>query len=224
MGLAIVTITAFRKEKNETFPALFNPEEYTLNQDNNFAVQGIPGLSGPVVQFVNGNLRTLEMELLFDTWDTPTLPKKDVRTEFTDRFLKLMEIDSDLHAPPLLQVSWTSLQFRCVLARANQKFTMFDAEGRPVRARLTCTFNEVIDPEQDAKKQNLQTADFSKAHIVTLGENLNTIANFHYEDPQKWRPIAIANGIDDPRAIFTGQSLLIPSLPFIDPQSREVVS
>jgi contractile injection system tube protein/LysM domain-containing protein len=224
MGLAKVTITAFRKGGPEIFIALFNPEEYTLNQDNNFAVQGIPGLSGPVVQFVNGNLRTLEMELFFDTWDTPTLPKKDVRTEFTDRFVRLMEIDSDLHAPPLLLVSWTSLQFRCVLARANQKFTMFDTEGRPVRARLTCAFNEVIDPEQEAKRLNLQTADFSKAHVVTLGENLNTIANFYYEDPEKWRPIAVANGIDDPRAIFTGQSLLIPSLPFIDPQSREVVS
>lgn len=224
MGLAKVEITAFRKTRKDKFIALFNPEEYTLNQDNNLAVQGIPGLSGPVVQFVNGNLRTLEMELLFDTWDTPTLPKKDVRVEYTDKFLKLMEIDSDLHAPPPLLVSWTSLQFQCVLARVIQKFTMFDADGKPVRARLTCTFNEVIDPEQDAKKLNLQTADFSKVHLVSLGETLNTIAAHFYEDPLKWRPIAIANGVADPRTIFPGQSLLIPSLPFIDPQSREVVS
>jgi len=224
MGLAKVEITAFRKNGTDKFTALFNPEEYTLNQDNNFAVQGIPGLSGPLVQFVNGNLRTLEMELLFDTWDTPSLPKKDVRTEFTDKFVKLMEIDPDLHAPPLLLVSWTSLQFRCVLSRVNQKFTMFDTDGKPVRARLTCTFNEVIDPEQEAKEVNRQTADFSKVHIVTLGESINTIANHFYEDPQKWRPIAIANGIDDPRTIFPGQSLLVPSLPFIDPQSREIVN
>jgi hypothetical protein len=226
MPLAKVTITPQRKalQDGEPFIALFNPEEYTLNQDNNFAVQGIPGLSGPVVQFVHGNLRTLEMELLFDTWDTPALPKLDVRKAFTDRFVKLMEIDPDLHAPPLLIVSWTSLQFRCVLARVNQKFTMFDTDGKPVRARLTCTFNEVIDPEQEALAIPRGTADFSKAHVVTLGENLNTIANRFYDDPQKWRPIAIANGIDDPRAISPGQSLLIPSLPFIDPQSREVVS
>jgi hypothetical protein len=230
MGLTKVEITAFRKiteenpEGKEVFTALFNPEEYTLNRDNNFAVQGIPGLSGPVVQFVHGNLRTLEMELLFDTWDTPTLPKKDVRTEFTDKFVRLMEIDPDLHAPPLLTVSWTSLQFRCVLARVNQKFTMFDTDGKPVRARLACTFNEVIDPEQEARAIPRGTADFSKAHVVTLGENLNTIANRFYDNPLSWRPIAIANGIDNPRAILPGLLLLIPSLPFIDPQSREVVS
>jgi LysM repeat protein len=135
-----------------------------------------------------------------------------------------MEIDSDLHAPPLLLVSWSSLQFRCVLARVNQKFTMFDSDGKPVRARLTCTFNEVIDPEQQALAENRQTADFSKAHVVTQGETLSGIAVRFYNTPLQWRPIAVANGLDDPREIFPGQSLLIPSLPFTDPQSREVVS
>ena len=47
---------------------MFNPEEYTLNKDNNFASQAVPGLSGPLLQFVHGNMRTLEMELFFDTY------------------------------------------------------------------------------------------------------------------------------------------------------------
>jgi LysM repeat protein len=207
----------------QTFYALFNPEEYTLNKDNNFAVQGIPGLSAPLVQFVNGNLRTLEMELFFDTYDTPDLPKKDVRG-FTNQIVGLMDIDSELHAPPVLRVSWSSLQMLCVLARVSQKFIMFMPDGMPVRARLTCTFNEIIDPEQEAKALNLQTADFSKVYVVTQGETLSGIAGKLYENPQMWRPLALANGIADPRAITVGQSLRVPSLPFIDPESGEVVS
>jgi nucleoid-associated protein YgaU len=38
-----------------------------------------------------------------------------------------------------------------------------------------------------------------------------------------WRPIAIVNEIDNPRALATGQSLIIPSLPFIDPESGEIL-
>ena len=224
MGLEKAKIKVFRNKEPKEITVLFNPEEYSINKDNNLAVQGIPGLCAPIIQFVNGNLRTLEMELFFDTWDTPSHPKKDVRTEFTSKIVQLMEIDSDLHAPPLLLVSWSSLQFRCVLARVNQKFTMFDSDGKPVRARLTCTFNEVIDPKQQASAENRQTADFSKAHVVTLGETLSDIAVRFYNTPLQWRPIAVANGLDDPREIFPGQSLLIPSLPFTDPQSREVVS
>lgn len=221
MALQKVTITV--EHTGAQFSVLFNPEEYTINKDNNYAVQGVPGLGAPLIQFVNGNLRTLEMELFFDTYDTPNLPKSDVRDQ-TNKVVGLMDLDSDLHAPPILVVSWSSLQFRCVLARVSQKFIMFADDGTPVRARLTVTFNEYVDPEREARQDNLQTADFSKVHIVTAGETLSGIAGILYEDPSFWRPIAIANGLADPRAITPGMALHIPALPYIDPESREVVN
>ena len=93
----------------DLIPVQFNPEEYSLNKDNNFASQAIPGLSSPILQFVNGNLRTLEMELFFDTLDD----NKDVRT-VTDKIAGLLKIDPDSHAPPILRFVWASLDFTCV--------------------------------------------------------------------------------------------------------------
>jgi len=210
----------------EAFTVLFNPEEYTINKDNNFASFAVPGLGSPLLQFVNGNMTTLEMELFFDTYE-PHPPRVlraplDVR-DITDPFMNLMEIDSQLHAPPVLMFSWSSLQFRCVLLRASQKFIMFWSDGRPVRARITTTFAEYVDPEQESKKVNRQTADFTKVHIVTQGETLSAIAANCYRNPETWRPIAIANGVDDPHVLTVGQALRIPSLPFTDPDSGEVL-
>jgi|SRR5262245_31125622 len=226
MGLVKAQITV--EHTGEKINALLNPEEYTLNKDNNFASQTVPGLSSPLLQFINGNLRTLEMELLFDTYLPPTTDAtgsfpRDVREE-TDKVIKLMDIDSELHAPPILRVSWASLDFRCVLARASQKFVMFLDDGRPVRARLSCTFNEFIDEEREAKEVNRQTADFSKAHTVLEDETVSSLAARFYGDPKIWRPIAIANRLVDPRAIHVGQILRIPSLPFTDPETGEVTS
>ena len=113
--MALERIQILNEQTGQKIVALFNPEEYTLNKDNNFAAQAIPGLSGPLLQFVNGNLRTLEMELFFDT----TEPPADVRDQ-TQKVVSLLDIDSTLHAPPVLRVSWSSLQFRCVLARVSQ--------------------------------------------------------------------------------------------------------
>lgn len=206
----------------EVFTAQFNPEEMNLNQDNTIASQPIPGLSGPVLQFVNGNVRTLEMELFFDTWDSPKASKSDVRL-LTNRLTKLMEIDGDLHAPPVLRVQWGSLDFRCVLVRANQKFQMFADDGRPVRARVTVTFNRFIDAEREIKESNNQTVDFSKLHVVIEGETLSGIAARYYEDPRMWRPIALANALSDPRALESGLPLRIPALPYHDPETGEVV-
>ena len=206
-----------------SFEVEYNPEEYTLSKDNNFAAQTIPGLESPLLQYVSGNLQTLEMELFFDTWDTPDATKVDVRT-LTSQVTSLMEIIPDLHAPPVLTVAWASLQLTCVLAKVSQKFIMFTDQGVPVRARLTVTFQEFQTPDQQAQETPKLSADLSKAHVVVQGETLSNIANDFYDDPTAWRPIAIANDLDDPRSIAPGQLLRIPSLPFTDPESGEVVS
>jgi hypothetical protein len=219
MPLEHLTITVERT--STAIKVLYDPEEYTISKDNNFATQGVPGLGAPIVQFVNGNQRTLEVELFFDTWDTPELPKKDVRLQ-TQQVADLMVIDPELHAPPVLVVGMASLQFRCVLSRASQRFVLFTKGGMPVRARVSCTFIEYLDPELEAKAANLQSVDFSKVHVVGGGESLSEIAGDFYDDPQLWRPIAIANGIANPRSIRPGQSLRVPSLPFVDPDTREV--
>ena len=216
MALVKATITA--EASGERLQVMFNPEEYSLNRDNTFASQVVPGLGSPLLQFVNGNLRTLDMELLFDTYEQLT----DVRDQ-TQKLIHFMEIDSSLHAPPVLLVSWASLHFRCVLTKAAQKFILFLPDGRPVRARVTTSFSEFVDPEREAKAVNRQTADFSKVHTVKDGQTISAIATRHYENPTLWRAIAIANAVDDPRALTPGQALRIPPLPFIVPETGEVI-
>jgi LysM repeat protein len=217
MGLVKARITV--EHTGQQFDVMMNPEEYSVNKDNNFASQAIPGLSSPILQFVHGNVRTLEMELFFDTTDE----RRDVRDD-TQKIAGLLKIDSELHAPPILRVSWASLQFRCVLVRVNQKFLKFLSDGRPVRARLNVTFNEFIDEEREAKEVNRQTADFSKVYVVKLDDTISAIAARFYEDAKLWRPIAMANDLDDPRFLTPGDELAIPSLPFTDPVTGEVVA
>jgi len=123
----------------------------------------------------------------------------------------------------VLLFTWGSLTFTCVLARVSQKFVMFLPTGIPVRARLQVTFNEFRNVELEAKEIKRETADFSRRHEVGEGETLSAIAGAVYEDPRMWRPIAIANDLDDPRAVPTGARLLIPQLPYRNPETGEVL-
>ena len=148
----------------DKIPVLWNPEEYTLNKDINYAQAAEMGLSGPITQFVNGNMSTLEMELLVDSYEaheegaTKVAAKSDVR-DLTAKITNLMAINSDTHAPPLLMFTWGKLSFQCLLARVSQRFIMFLPDGTPVRARLNVTFNEYLDPETEGKAIPKLTAD-----------------------------------------------------------------
>ena len=57
--MALERVLILNEKTQEKFNVTFNPEEYSLNKDNNFASQVIPGLTSPLLQFVHGNLRTL---------------------------------------------------------------------------------------------------------------------------------------------------------------------
>jgi len=121
----------------DRLPVMFNPEEYTLEISNTFAEIGIPGRELSPLQYVRGNMRTLQMELFFDTYEA----RSDVR-QVVRRIIALLQKETTTQAPPILLVSWGSLQFKCVLESASQRFILFLPDGTPVRARMNVTFKE----------------------------------------------------------------------------------
>jgi nucleoid-associated protein YgaU len=212
----------------QRIPVQFNPEEYTLNRDVNYAQTAIPGLSAPLLQFVSGNLQTLEMELFLDSYEEHKAGSRVVNAARSDvrllvrQVTDLMSIEPTTHAPPVLLFTWASLSFTCVLARAAQRYTMFLPDGTPVRARLTVTFNEFRNIDLEAKEVKRETSDYSKRHIVSEGETLSAIAGVEYGDPRLWRVIAIANRLQHARNLAPGAQLLLPKLPFRDPDTGRV--
>lgn len=216
-------------DTGEEVEVLFNPEEYSLSKDNNFAQIAVPGLRSPLLQFVNGNMQTLEMELLVDSYEshksgskTVNQARQDVR-DLTSRITSLLNINPETHAPPVVIFTWGSLSFTCVLAKVSQRFIMFRPDGVPVRARLQVTFNEFTNADLEAKEVKRETVDFSQLYVVGQGETLSGIAARVYRNSALWRPIALRNQVENPMALTVGQRLLIPRLPFRDPETGEVM-
>lgn len=198
---------------------LFNPDEYTLKKQINYAQAAVPGLIAPLLQFTHGGLQTLDMELLVDSYEQ----QSDVRM-LTRKITDFMRIDAAQHAPPVLLFTWGSLTFTCVLASVSQRFIMFLPDGIPVRARLQVSFHEFSNALLEAKETKTETADFSKIHTVAQGESLSVIAGQVYENPAAWRPIALRNGILNPRKLTTGARLIVPQLPFRHPETGAVLT
>lgn len=187
-------------------PVMFNPKELTLDKSNQFAGINIPGLESPLLQFVRGESGTLTMDLFFDSYEE----RKDVR-EYTSKVTDLMKINSELHAPPIARFIWADFSFTAVVDRVNQKFTMFNADGNPVRATLTVTFKE-FPTEVSEKARTLNSWDRTRVYVVKQGDSLWQIAHAEYGKRELWRAIARINHIENPRKLEIGKEIIIPSL------------
>lgn len=193
----------------EIATVLFNPAEYSLEKGNQFASAPLPGLSNPVLSFVNGDADTLTMELFFDTYTN--LGAADVRLE-TNKIAQLLDIDPVLHAPPPVQFVWGGLVFNAVIERLTQRFTMFREDGIPVRATLNVTFKEYRTIAQQLGPRPPESSDWTKRRVLAEQDRLCMIAAAEYDDPAVWRVIADANEIDNPRVLEPGREIRLPPL------------
>jgi nucleoid-associated protein YgaU len=191
---------------------LFNPGKLTFVKNARWAPAHLPGSDSAAQQFLYGEPAILTTELFFDTYEAGTDVQEHTRKIFV---LTTVEEHGELHRPPLVRLIWGQNRFdelQWVLQTLNQVFTLFLADGTPVRANLTCTFRQWRSDEVEQKLLDKHSPDVAKTRTVLRGETLAGIAAEEYNDPALWRPIAEANGIDNPRRVQPGQVLSIPRL------------
>jgi nucleoid-associated protein YgaU len=199
-----------------TFQVQFNPTEYTLNKAAQIAEIAIPGIDSPILQFIRGQNEKLTLDLFFDTTRERGMGAnaRNVR-ELTGPIYQLVKIQPKTHAPPRITFSWgQGLSFKAIVESVQQKFTLFNPEGIPLRATLSVTFREYKTLEQQISEMNLQSSDHTKSYVVQRNDTLSAIAYQEYRDAEAWRHIADANRdvIINPRRLMPGTVLDIPPL------------
>ena len=202
-------------------PCLFNPSDFSIERGVNYAEQRILGLDRPLLQFVGGNAEIMRFSLVFDTFSAgagsldaaaaasaaaPEMTKTDVR-KYTDPLLKIANVDSNTHAPNKVEFVWGSICFKGYVRSVNQKFTLFNSLGVPVRATVDM---ELISNEKNNFVRN--SPNRTKARTIKQGDMLYYFAYTEYGNCAEWRRIAEANGIDNPRLLKSGDNIIIPPI------------
>lgn len=195
-------------EDATVIPLRFNPTDYQVKKSNNFAEIAIPGLESPPIQFIRGGAEVLSTEFLLDTSDS----LKDVRTEYVDEIRNLMKPNASLHAPPVVRFVWEKQSFTGVIQSLDITYTLFDEKGVPLRARMAVSIKEYRPAAVQVKDPPRSSPDVDKTWTVRRGDSLQSIAGAVYRDPGRWRTIAEANDVLDPRRLTPGTVLRIPRL------------
>ena len=204
---------------------LFNPEVFTYSKTVTWTKRENKGRNIPVVDYSGGQPATLTMALFFDVYEPRTTKSGETITDvrhFTDLLEKLTMIDESntqvrhkvtgQARPPYCVFEWgPQYKFKAVVTSLSIRYTLFRANGEPVRAEANVTFEQVADDnDQPATNPTSYSEAGYRRREVRQGDTIGWIAQQEYGDPNRWRAIAELNRLEDPADLRPGQVLAIP--------------
>lgn len=182
---------------------MFNPFEYSLAKSNTWEKETAKGKNVPRHNFQSGGAQTLSLTLYFDSLQE----KKDIRG-YTDTLWKMMMVDEEVKnprtgksSPPPVAFEWGRLYFKAIITSMTQKFTLFTADGTPIRCQVDISLEQYVDENEfQAQISGLGPGqEAAETTVLVEGQRLDHVGDH--------REIAEKNNIDNPNNIPSGTSL-----------------
>ena len=188
----------------------FNPKEYSIKRTVKFKRTEQKGKDVPQLEFEAGQGRTMNFELFFDEYERDGNVQDSVA-----KLEELAKVDASTEGaakkprPAFVRFGWgRETLFKSIIKSLDATYTMFHPDGRPARAKVKISLEEVPD---EAAAQNPTSGGLPglRSHMVLPGETLDLIAYRELGRANLWRHLAETNGVDDPWALRPGQRLVI---------------
>jgi hypothetical protein len=192
----------------------FNPRELNMTKSARWKrdAQRTAKKSG-VPEFTGAEPSKLTLEMFFDA----TEKMDDAVVKAIERLFECcvptqQSLQQKKGSPPWVIFRWGGLTgFPAYISSVSAKYTLFTPSGTPVRAICTVTIEEIAG-EHGGQNPTSGTLAPKDTHVLVEGDTLPSVAFRCYGDPNLWRAIAEANGIDDPMRLTVGATLLVPDL------------
>jgi hypothetical protein len=221
MALKKLKIIAYKTEKRSnsdvvgSLEVMFNPETYNLNYNIEYAKAQAVNTTSKELVYTYNPPSDLVLKIIFD--NTILIDKANSNTtavqENIEKFLKLTYVmNSDIHEPNYLEIKWGDLSFFCRLKNVDIKYTLFNIDGKPLRAELDTTFCSDEDVKKRLAEENKQSPDLTHKKIIESGAKLFIIANEIYNDPVYYIKLAEVNKLNNFRKLKAGNYLHCPPI------------
>src|SRR6478752_2021979 len=191
----------------------FNPKEVTIAKTVKWGSEASAGAKKAAPpQFKGPEPGKLTLEMFFDA----TAKHDGSVVAAVEKLFSCCVATEKTHAndkpmPPLVKFVWGGItSFPAYVTSVSAKYTLFSADGTPIRAVCTVSLQEMPG---EKGKQNPTSGSLAtrSMHRVIVGDSLASVAYHEYGDPTLWRRLGYFNKIDDPLRIPLGSVLMLPS-------------
>lgn len=221
--LAKLKITAYKDEKfNEPveggeYVAQVNPEKVGFKYQIELEEQQEQGTSAAQPKFSKTKPEEMTFQFLFDATGAVPMPdgsapiNADGVQARIESFKKVvLTYNGEQHKPNNLKLIWGRILFKCVLNELNLEYTLFRADGTPLRATATAKFVGYVEDELRLAEERRQSADVTHYRTIRSGETLQHHVFSIYRDAGMYLEVARVNQLVNLRRLRTGDTLVFP--------------
>ena len=191
-----------------------NPESYSQNYKVEYDLRRGHGQQGSDPKFKSTVPEELKLDFILD--GTGTIHKynnpnnEPVQQQFTRFKDTVYSMNGNIHRPRFLKIFWGTLVFPCILTNMDVNYSLFDPEGQPLRAKLTCTFVNYVAQEERVARENKKSPDLTHIRLMEEGDRLDLLSNEIYNDSKYVLQLARANSLTSFRNVKTGLEITFP--------------
>ena len=210
MALEKLTLKANGKE----FKVMVNPQDFSVKDSVGYASSNEP--RSPKFNQYGGSRFTIPKIFLDSTGAIPAA-QWPIPNGTIDAMIKLLksivyDFNGKSHEPPIVEIVWGSNHFKGRLLSMDTKFTLFDAEGAPLRAEIQLEFTSYQTISEIEASANKSSPDLTHIIEVKAGDTLPNLCNKVYKDPSYYMQVARINGLSSFCCLKPGTRLVFPPL------------
>ncbi len=201
------------EEDGATLVFHYNPASISMRTGARFArprpARGAK--TAPATDFISAEQVVYTMDIVLDTTDDVPRKVPEAITQLVDWTRpSAASLKTKKPSPPLLVLQWGKRHWGPVhITKLKVDHTLFSPEGEPVRAKVNLRLTEKVTEPGRTNPTSGGSPDRRRV-LVEGSDGLGQVAQREYGDPNLWRAVAAANGIDDPTRVPRGTPLLLP--------------
>ena len=197
--------------KGDTMEVLLNPGNISNSVTIKYTPLDIPGRIKPHMKFASIDNETFKFDLIFDGTGMISAKVDDVTTQL-EEFRKITYgYKSSEHEISYVLIAWGSLSVYCRLESMSLEYSLFDKDGKPLRAKATCNFKETTPPKEEENEKNTNSPDMTHVKTVKAGYGLRHMCYDIYGESKLDIAIAKFNNFTT-RYVSEGTEVILPPL------------
>lgn len=204
---------AFKKEIG-SLTVQISPKEYGGKKSINYDTGKQQGqnVQSPLFSGYKNEELTVEIPL-----DCTGVIEGTQETEEVKQKIKAIEdlvykYNSSKHQSNFIELAWGTLLFKGRLKEMQSSYTLFAADGKPLRAKVKLVFIQFVNREEANRLANRQSPDVSRKVVLCAGDTIAALCQEIYGDSSLADEVARINELTGFRRVDPGTVLLFPYL------------